>query len=211
MRAFRKFAALAAAAVICCSAAALTGCASKGGTTDSQPVAGTVYSPAIPDNPVDDDVPGAETDSAIGELVTFQDKVDITLDQVVEVDDVNKAEYRVLCAEFTIKNNSDKVVDCSTLTHFGSIIDGNEAKAPVRDVQAAVVARKYYTTIGSDMESLNQPIQPGETAKGYVYILAPSAWTEMKLVYTPFKYYSNDYIVFTLEEGKFNHYSGDIG
>lgn len=210
MRPFRTIAAIAAAAVICCSAAALTGCASKGGS-DKEPISGTVYSPQIPDNPVGDDVPGTEQASVIGELVNFQDKLDITLDQVMEIDDVDKTSYRVLSAEFTLTNKSDKDIDCSTLTHFGTVIDGAEAKAPVRDVTAAVVARKYYTSIKSDLQSLNQAIKPGETIKGYAYILAPSAWQEMKLVYTPFKYYSNDCVVFNLEESKFAHYSGDIG
>lgn len=212
MKALRKIAVLAAAAAICCSASVLTGCGSTKSNMGEEPIPGTVYSPTVPDNPVAEDAPGEEQTAAIGELVNFQDKLEITLDQVVEIDDVDKTQYRVLCAEFTIKNNSDAAVDCSTLTHFSSKIDGNESKAPVRDVQAAVAARKYYTTINNaDMQALNQPIAPGETAKGYVYVFAPTAWQEMQLIYIPYKYYSNDRILFNMDESKFNHYTGDIG
>ena len=211
MKSFRQIAALMAAAVICCSAAALTGCANRSNAGSDEPIPGTIYAPTVPDNPISDDEPGKELDAAIGETVNYDNKVDVTVDQVIEIDDVNKQIYRVLCAEMTITNKSDQPIDCSTLTHFSTMIDDVTSAEPVRDVQAAVAARKYYTKISSDLESFNQKIEAGQTVKGYVYIYAPTAWKELKLVYTPYKYYSNDTVVVSLEEGKFVHYSDSIG
>ena len=77
----------------------------------------------------------------------------------------------------------------------------------MRDVQAAVSARKYYTSINSPLENFNQAIEGGQTLDGYVYIYAPTAWKEMQLVYTPYKYYNTDQIIFTLAEENFLHKS----
>ncbi|MCQ2416466.1 MAG: hypothetical protein MJ071_01485 [Oscillospiraceae bacterium] len=211
MNHMRKMMALTMAAAILSAASCLTSCGEKSnvgekGDTPSQ----TVYSPVVPENPLDDDAPGDTTSAAIGDTVNFEGKLDISLDQVVEIDDVNKTMYRVMVAEMTITNHTSEPLDCSTLTHFSATVDGEKNMEAVRDVQAAVVARKYYTKINSDMLLFNKAIPAGATEKGYVYLYAPTAWDSFSLEYTPYKYYSNNTVSFNLEEGKFVHYSESI-
>lgn len=212
MKTFRQYAALVLAAGLC---AGLTACGStKTGNTGTSPeeeFIDSVYTPEVPENPLPDTAPGEEQPAAIGETVNFEDKLTVTLDQAIELDDVNKTVYRVLICEMTVTNNTDKKIDCQTLTHFKMRIDGEDSVGAVRDVSAAVLARKYYSKTGSDLQSFNQEIGPGETAKGYVYVYAPTSWKEMQLVYTPYRYYSNDRILFDLPEDKLTHYSEILG
>lgn len=199
----RSAALLLLAAALCTSSMLCTGCADKSSTETSER---EIYTPEVPESRVDENTPGEELNAVIGDTVNYNDKVDVTLNRVIELDDVNKMEYRVLLAEITITNKSDKKIDCSTLTHFYTIIDGEESPEPVRDVQAAVAARKYYTAIKSPLENFNQAIEAGTTLDGYVYIFAPTSWKEMKLVYTPYKYYNTDKVIFGLEETKYEHH-----
>lgn len=202
MKKLRSAAAILLAAALCSSAVFCTACGDK----NSSEREGSVYMPEVPDSRVDENTPGEEYHAGIGETVNYADKVDVTLNKVVELDDVNKMEYRVLLAEITIRNKSDAKIDCSTLTHFYTVIDGEKDTAPVRDVQAAVAGRKYYTAIKSTIESFNQAINAGESLNGYVYIFAPTTWKEMELVYTPYKYYNTDKIFFNLDEAKYEHH-----
>ncbi len=199
----RRFAAvLLLAASLCGASVFCTGCGNNSSTGGE-----SVYMPEVPDSRISEDVPGKEYKAGIGETVSYDGKLDIALNKVVEIDDVDKTQYRVLIAELTIKNNSSAKIDCSALTHFKVYIDGELSKDAVRDVQAAVAARKYYTAINSTMDVLNQEIASGESASGYVYIFAPPAWKEMQLNYMPYKYYSNDTVIFDLDEGKLEHYT----
>ncbi len=209
MKTFRQYAALVLAAALSCSAACgLTGCGAQKSTGNSEEeFVDSVYTPEVPENPVPDTVPGSEQGAAIGEAVNFENKLTVTLDSAIELDDVNKAEYRVIICEMTVSNNTDKKIDCQTLTHFKMRIDGEDSVSAVRDVSAAVLARKYYSKTGSDLKSFNQEVAPGETVKGYVCVYAPSSWKEMQLVYTPYRYYSNDCIIFDLPEEGLTHYS----
>lgn len=214
MKTLRKCSVLLLAAALCCTAAFSTGCggSSSSNDDDDYPNGGvSIYSPEVPDSRVDENTPGTDQDAAIGDTVNYNDKVSVALNNLIEVDDVDKTTYRVLLAEMTVTNNSTEKIDCSTLTHFTTVIDGTEDHDPVRDVQASVAARKYYTAINSTLQAFNQEIQPGETVSGYVSIYAPTSWKEMKLVYIPYKYYNNDRILFDLDEGKFTHYSEKLG
>ena len=191
------------AAALCSASALFTGCGSNTVSTDDE--GESVYMPEVPDSCVDENTPGEEYKAAIGETVNYNDKLDITLNDVIEIDNVNKLEYRVLLAEMTITNKTSEKIDCQTLTHFMTIIDGKEDAESVRDVQAAVSGRKYYAGINSTMQAFNQEIAGGATLTGYVYIYAPSAWSEMQLVYTPYKYYNTDRVIFDLKEEQFLH------
>ncbi|MBR5723187.1 MAG: DUF5067 domain-containing protein [Oscillospiraceae bacterium] len=212
MKQIRQYAAMVLAAALTCSAAfSMTGCKSNPAPKAEEEAYESVYTPEVPENPINEDIPGREQTAKIGETVNFDNKLTVTLDRAIEIDDVNKVEYRVILCEMTVVNNTDKKIDCQTLTHFKMKIDGELTVNPVRDVSAAVVARKYYSKIGSDLKSFNQEVKPGETVQGYVYIYAPTKWDEMKLIYTPYRYYSNDTIEFDLPEEQLTHYSEKIG
>ena len=202
---FRRLAACILLTGLCCSAALCTGCGTKQSSNGS--VGQSVYIPEVPESIISEDEPGESFDTDLGTVLNFEDKLDIKLDQIIELDDIDKTQYRVIIAEMTITNKTTSKIDCSTLTHFSAIIDGTNKKESVYDVQAAVPARKYYTKINSPLQSFNQEIQPGETVQGYVELLAPPAWSELKLVYTPYKYYSNDSVEINLDESKFTHYT----
>lgn len=206
MRKLRSAAVLVFAAALCSASVLCTGCG-ESQKSSSLEVGGSIYMPEVPDSRVDENTPGDDFSGVIGDTVNYADKLDITLNNVIEIDNINKLEYRVLLAEMTIHNKTAEKIDCSTLTHFSMIIDGTEDTNPVRDVQAAVPGRKYYTSINSTMESFNQAIEGGQTVDGYVYIFAPTSWSDMQLIYTPYKYYNTDRVIFTLDESKFDHKS----
>lgn len=211
MKSFRRYAALILAASLACSAAVtLTGCGNRNQSSEEEFI-DSVYTPEVPENPVPDDVPGKEQNAGIGDDVDYDGKVSAKLDRVMELDAVNKAVYRVLLCEMTITNKSDKKIDCQTLTHFKIRIDGEDMGNAVYDVSAAVLARKYYSRTNSSLKSFNQEIGPGETATGYVYVYAPTSWKSMELIYTPLRYYTNDCIIYTLDEDRFEHYAEDLG
>lgn len=211
MKSFRQYAALILAAAITCSAAfTLTGCGSRNHSSEDEFI-DSVYTPEVPENPVPDDVPGKEQRAAIGDDVLFDNKISAKLDRVIELDAVNKSSYRVLLCEMTITNNDSKKIDCQTLTHFRMNIDGEDAGNSVRDISAAVLARKYYSRTHSDLKSFNQAIEPGQTLQGYVYVYAPTSWDTMELVYVPKRYYTNDCIIYELDEDRFEHYAEDLG
>ena len=212
MKMIRQYAAVLLAAALTCSAAMIaTGCGSKSTPSQDDAVYDSVYTPEVPENPISEDVPGTAQNAGIAQTVNYDNKLTVTLDRAVEIDDVNKTEYRVILCEMTVTNNSDKKIDCQTLTHFKMKIDGEINVNATRDVSAAVVARKYYAKTGSDLKSFNQEVKAGETVKGYVYVYAPTRWDSMQLIYTPYRYYSNDTIEFEIPEEKLEHYSESIG
>ena len=202
MKTLRSAGVLLLAAALCSASVLCTGCSNNDSSSKHE---GSVYMPEVPESRVDENIPGETFAGKIGETVNYNDKISVTLNQVIEIDDINKIEYRVLLAEMTIQNKSDAKIDCSTLTHFYTVIDGEKDVESVRDVQAAVAARKYYTATKSELNSFNQAIPAGESLTGYVYIYAPSAWKEMQVVYTPYKYYNTDKIIFNLDEAQFVH------
>lgn len=222
MKQIRKTAVCLLAVLIGCASAGMTGCgqntssdeipdrtiSDQQGDEDSGGM--VVYSPTVPENPISEDEPGDEYNIGIGEQVVYEGKLEITLDKVVEIDSITTDQYRVLAAELTIVNQTGQGVDCSSLTHFGAIVDGEETMAPVRDVQAAIACRKYYTAIGEELQPLNQLIEAGETHKGYIYLGMPTTWSTLELTYIPYKYYSNDTVVFDIPTDQIEHYTGEL-
>ncbi|MBQ8922276.1 MAG: DUF4352 domain-containing protein [Oscillospiraceae bacterium] len=210
----RRTAVLLLTAALFCSAGILTGCGDKSSKDDDVKFVSendpsderSVYIPEVPDSKIDESVPGKETSAGIGSTVDYEGKVTVTLNRVVEIDDVIKTEYRVLIAELTVENKSDKKLDCQTLTHFAASIDGQIDPEAVQDVRAAIAARKYCTKTNNGLKTLNQAIEPGEKLTGYVYLGMPTAWQSLQLVYTPYKYYSNDRIIFDIPESEEEHY-----
>lgn len=196
--------------MLLCAATLCTGACLSGCNDNSNPETSaleTVYSPTVPENPISPDAEGAVINAKVGETVNYQDKVTVTLDKVVELDKAATTAGRVFCAEFTITNNSDATIDCTTLTHFTATRNGKENLAIVRNTASAIFARRYYTTIGSDLMSFNDPIAAGETLTGYVYMRVESPFDDLSISYIPYKYYSNDTVVFAITEEDLEHYT----
>ncbi len=207
MRFMKRSAALLLCAAVLGSALTFASCDRSNTPDENSKPAVTAYAPTVPENPIDPSVKGETTEAAIGDTVNYQEKISVTLDKVVEIDVAGGTGGRVLCAEMTIVNNGDNTLDCNTLTHFICAKEGEEDDSMTRSTTASIFARKYYTKIGSDLQSFNSPIKSGETLKGYVYMLAPASWKELTVAYIPYKYYSNDKVLFTIDESKLTHYT----
>lgn len=203
-RLLRNGAVLLLSAVLCGSALSLAGCGNK---ISHNPNTSEAYAPIVPDSKIDEDAPGKQYDTVIGTPLDYEGKLSVTLDRVVELDDAATTSNRVLLAELTIVNHTDKEIDCSTLTHFSAYVDDEKAGGVVSDIRAGIAARKYYTQTQSSLQSFNQAIQPGETLVGYAAMYLPTAWKSLTLCYTPYKYYSNDNLNFLIDESKLVHYT----
>lgn len=206
-------------AALLLTSTALCGCNKNNGGSDSSSVSdssankGTpVYSPTIPDNPIDESIPGKDLAGTIGTAADYDGKVSVTLNNFTELDAKSGTGGRVFVAEMTVTNNSSEKIDCSTGTHFTTNIDGETSYLTVIDVSAAIYARQYYTTIGKDaFMNFNQAIEPGQTVEGYVALKAPATFKDLKLIYTPYKYYSNDTVTFSIAESDITHYKQSFG
>lgn len=203
---FRKPLAAVLCALMLCTCPFLVGCNDNKGNGASEPTE-TAYSPTVPDNPVSPDEKGEVLEAKVGDTVNYKDKVSATLDKVVELDNSSSSSGRVLLAEMTITNNSDANIDCTILTHFTAIQNGQKNVGIVRDLSASIFARRYYVTVGSDLMPFNTPIAPGETVKGYVYMRVPVPMDELVLSYIPYKYYSNDTVNYTITEEDLEHFT----
>lgn len=215
---YRKTACL-LAALCCCAAFAVTGCSdsekdpdnkTKAVTTEKEIPGIEVYAPEVPKDKIDESIPGKNLDAAMNAEALYDNKVSATLTKVVELDFAKKDDRRVLMAEMTIANKSDESIDCSELTHFSAKVDGTEDVAIVRDVKAAINARKYYTRVGEKLQPFNQKIAAGESVTGYVYMAAPGAWKDLELIYIPYKYFSNDTISFKIKDSDITHYDVNL-
>lgn len=202
---FRKTAAVLLCAAMLCSGACLTGCSN--GPDGASSAVETAYSPTMPENPISPDAEGAVINAKVGETVNYQDKVSVTLDKVVELDNAETTVGKVFVAEFTITNNSDATIDCTILTHFTATRNGVTNAGILRNTASAIFARKYYTAIGSDLMSFNNPIAAGETLTGYVYMRVEAPYEDLSISYIPYKYYSNDAIVYEITEEDLEHYT----
>ena len=205
-RMFRRASALLLSAVLCGAAAAMTGCS---GSSEDETVNSTYY-PFVPDSKIDESVPGETMTGGIGDTVDYQGKVSVKLSRVVELDCYSTSSGRTLLAEFSVTNNTDKALDCSWLTHFSAACDGQENEELTNNIVSSINARKYYTATQSDMEALYQAIDPGQTLLGYISIAAPTTWNSLVLRYTPYKYYSNDTLEFTIDESKLTHFADKL-
>ena len=60
------------------------------------------------------------------------------------------------------------------------------------------------------MQVLNQAIDPGASITGYVYFSAPLSWDSFQLVYTPYKYYNTDKLLFEVTADTLTHYTEEL-
>ena len=204
---FRKSAAFLLSAGMLLSAVTFCGCNKKDESSYGEPT----YAPVVPANPIGEDVAGTKTEGKAGDTLDYDGKVTATLSKVIELDAKSGTGGKIMIAEMTISNKSDKAIDCSTATHFGLISDDSEESlSDVVDISAAIFARQYYTALNSDLVALNQQVAAGETINGYVTFKAPADYKELKLVYTPYKYYSNDKVLFDITPDLVSHYVQSI-
>ena len=124
------------------------------------------------------------------------------LDKFTNKDD-NKTE--ILFVEMNLTNNSGKVLDLSYLTHFSTDVDGT-----VTDVGHSALANsqaaKYYANTGRKL--VHQQVAAGEKISFVVALEIPSERKDLKLIYTPYKYYSNDTIDFEIKPEDIQHIAG---
>ena len=207
------------AALCCLASCTVMGCSDdqsskNGGNAAETDAPGVeVYAPKVPEDKIDANVPGKDIAAEPAKEIVYEGdkgKVTVKLEKVIELDAAKKSDKRVLLAEMTITNNGTKEIDCSELTHFSAKIDGTENLNTVRDVKAAIDARKYYTRISSELQSFNQQIAAGESLNGYVYMGLPASWKDLELIYIPYKYYSNDTITFKIAEDSITHYTEEL-
>ncbi len=191
--------------VVLFAAAAMTGCNdSNNPQIDSE---NSVYLPTIPESCVDPNEKGEVLMAKVGESANYKDKVTAKVTKVVELDLSASDKGRVLLAEMEITNIGTDTLDCTVLSHFGAFIGEEKQTDIIADLSAAIFARRYYTTIGSDLQSFNTPIKPDETVNGYVYMRVPADFEGLQLTYFPYRYYNNDTIHFTITEADLEHFT----
>lgn len=190
---------------------AFTGCANNNSNSSSCKPANQIYTPVVPEHKVDENLPGEEKKSAVGQSLKYQDKVTAELGTVVELDACKTQDLRFFVAEFTITNTSTAALDCSALTHFNIRLNGENNDELGNNVSALVFSRKYYTKLGSEMKILNQAIDAGQSLSGYIYFAAPVKWDSLQIVYTPYKYYNTDKLIFDVTEDGLTHYTEALG
>lgn len=202
---FRKLTAALLCSAMLCAAAAMTGCNDN---NNSQVDTGnSIYSPTVPDSRVDPNEKGEVLTAKVNEAANYKDKVTAKVTKVVELDNSASEKGRVLLAEMEITNTGSDTLDCTVLAHFGAFIGDEKQTDIVSDLAASIFARRYYTTIGSDLQSFNTPIKPGETVNGYVYMRVPKNFDGLQLAYIPYQYYSNDAIRFAITEEDLEHFT----
>lgn len=200
---FRKRTAALLCSVMLC-AAAMTGCNDNSSQNDS---GNSIYYPTVPESRVDPNEKGEVLTAKVGEVANYKDKVTAKITKVVELDNSASDSGRILLAEMEITNLSTGTLDCTVLSHFGAFIGGEKQTDIIADLAASIFARRYYTTIDSDLQSFNTPIQPDETVTGYVYMRVPTDFEGLQLTYIPYQYYSNDAIHFSITEADLEHFT----
>lgn len=202
---FRKrTAALLCSVMLCAAAAMTTGCNDNSSQTTSE---NSIYYPTVPESRVDPNEEGEVLTAKVGEVANYKDKVTAKITKVVELDNSASDAGRILLAEMEIANLGTDTLDCTVLSHFGAFIGEEKQADIVANLAASIFARRYYTTIGSDLQSFNTPIQPNETVTGYVYMRVPTNFEGLQLTYIPYKYYSNDAIYFSITEADLEHFT----
>ena len=208
MTRFHKSAAVLLSAVMLFSTA-LCGCNKQKSNESSS--AEPTYAPAIPAEPVGDDVAGTTTEGKLGDTLKYNEQISANLTKVIELDSKSGTGGKIMIAEMTVTNNSDKAIDLSTATHFALAADGGEESLnAVVDISAAIFARQYYTALGSELVAFNQSVAVGETVNGYLTFKAPADYKELKLVYAPYKYFNNDKLIFNLTPEDITHYKQSV-
>lgn len=173
----------------------------------------TEYVVPVPEDRISESVKGEVVDAQVGKPAEYnntekQEKLQVEVEAVKALDKfTNKDEKKteILFVEMNLTNNSGKVLDLSYLTHFSTDVDGE-----VTDVGHSALANsqatKYYANTGRKL--VHQQVAAGEKVSFVVALEVPSERKELKLIYMPYKYYSNDTIDFLIKPEDIQHIAG---
>lgn len=210
---FRKGAAITLAA-LCMLSPLAAGCNNDSSSSNTVPESTEYVVPVpAPEDRISESVKGAVVDAQVGKPAEYnntekQEKLQVEVEAVKALDkftnkDDNKTE--ILFVEMNLTNNSGKVLDLSYLTHFSTDVDGT-----VTDVGHSALANsqatKYYANTGRKL--VHQQVAAGEKISFVVALEIPSERKGLKLIYTPYKYYSNDTIDFEIKPEDIQHIAG---
>ena len=207
---FRKGAAITIAA-LCMLSPLAAGC-NNDSSSNALPET-TEYVVPVPEDRISESVKGEVVDAQVGKPAEYnntekQEKLQVEVEAVKVLDKfTNKDEKKteILFVEMNLTNNSGKVLDLSYLTHFSTDVDGE-----VTDVGHSALANsqatKYYANTGRKL--VHQQVAAGEKVSFVVALEVPSERKELKLIYMPYKYYSNDTIDFLIKPEDIQHIAG---
>ena len=207
---FRKGAAITIAA-LCMLSPLAAGC-NNDSSSNALPET-TEYVVPVPEDRISESVKGEVVDAQVGKPAEYnntekQEKLQVEVEAVKALDKfTNKDEKKteILFVEMNLTNNSGKVLDLSYLTHFSTDVDGE-----VTDVGHSALANsqatKYYANTGRKL--VHQQVAAGEMVSFVVALEVPSERKELKLIYMPYKYYSNDTIDFLIKPEDIQHIAG---
>lgn len=207
---FRKAAAITIAA-LCMLSPLAAGC-NNDSSSNALPET-TEYVVPVPEDRISESVKGEVVDAQVGKPAEYnntekQEKLQVEVEAVKALDKfTNKDEKKteILFVEMNLTNNSGKVLDLSYLTHFSTDVDGE-----VTDVGHSALANsqatKYYANTGRKL--VHQQVAAGEKVSFVVALEVPSERKELKLIYMPYKYYSNDTIDFLIKPEDIQHIAG---
>ena len=207
---FRKGAAITIAA-LCMLSPLAAGC-NNDSSSNALPET-TEYVVPVPEDRISESVKGEVVDAQVGKPAEYnntekQEKLQVEVEAVKALDKfTNKDEKKteILFVEMNMTNNSGKVLDLSYLTHFSTDVDGE-----ITDVGHSALANsqatKYYANTGRKL--VHQQVAAGEKVSFVVALEVPSERKELKLIYMPYKYYSNDTIDFLIKPEDIQHIAG---
>ena len=207
---FRKGAAITIAA-LCMLSPLAAGC-NNDSSSNALPET-TEYVVPVPEDRISESVKGEVVDAQVGKPAEYnntekQEKLQVEVEAVKALDKfTNKDEKKteILFVEMNLTNNSGKVLDLSYLTHFSTDVDGE-----ITDVGHSALANsqatKYYANTGRKL--VHQQVAAGEKVSFVVALEVPSERKELKLIYMPYKYYSNDTIDFLIKPEDMQHIAG---
>ena len=207
---FRKGAAITIAA-LCMLSPLAAGC-NNDSSSNALPET-TEYVVPVPEDRISESVKGEVVDAQVGKPAEYnntekQEKLQVEVEAVKALDKfTNKDEKKteILFVEMNLTNNSGKVLDLSYLTHFSTDVDGE-----VTDVGHSALANsqatKYYANTGRKL--VHQQVAAGEKVSFVVALEVPSERKELKLIYMPYEYYSNDTIDFLIKPEDIQHIAG---
>ena len=173
----------------------------------------TEYVVPVPEDRISESVKGEVVDAQVGKPAEYnntekQEQLQVEVEAVKALDKfTNKDEKKteILFVEMNLTNNSGKVLDLSYLTHFSTDVDGE-----ITDVGHSALANsqatKYYANTGRKL--VHQQVAAGEKVSFVVALEVPSERKELKLIYMPYKYYSNDTIDFLIKPEDIQHIAG---
>lgn len=210
---FRKGAAITLAALCMLSPLAAAGCNNDSSSNTVPESTEYVVPVPAPEDRISESVKGAVVDAQVGKPAEYnntekQEKLQVEVEAVKALDkftNKNENKTEILFVEMNLTNNSGKVLDLSYLTHFSTDVDGT-----VTDVGHSALANsqatKYYANTGRKL--VHQQVAAGEKISFVVALEVPSERKDLKLIYTPYKYYSNDTIDFEIKPEDIQHIAG---